>query len=261
MRSKVISVVLMLVIAASANASLKGLWEFSDSENLTAASVGNDLELVGGHTAMTGVDAGDGAVSVPKGSFYNCYANIPANGGGSWVNEFTLLFDIQYPTASAGSWRAFFNTNNTNSNDSDYFIHPSDESWGVGDMGYTDDDEVGQFYSSADTWYRAVLSFDLGDEDAFCKLYIDGQLVATHTSGLGLDGRMSLYTDDVITMILLGDNDGDDAEMYSSTLAIWDETLDADAIAALGVAGNAVPEPLTLSLLALGGLGVIRRKK
>ena len=154
MKMRIVSVVLMLAIAASVNASMKGLWEFSDSADLTAASYGTDLELVGSHTAMEGVDASDGAVSVPKGSYYNCWANLDANGGGSWVNDFTLLFDINYPTSSEGQWRAFFNTNNSNSNDSDYFIHPADESWGVGAMGYTDNDTVGQFYSSPDTWYR-----------------------------------------------------------------------------------------------------------
>ena len=240
MKSKLLLGVLMLATAACANAEIKGLWEFSDTDDLTAATVGNDLGLVGTHTAMTGIDSGDGAVSIGVGSHYQCWAGIPANGGGGWVNEFTLLFDIQYPASSIGTWRAFFNTNNTNSNDADYFIHPSDESWGVSSIGYTDNASIGEFYSSADTWYRAVMSVDLGGDNPFIKLYIDGVLVATHTSGLGLDGRMSLYTDPAITLILLGDENGEDNEMYCSTLAIWDTPLDADTVADLGVAGDPV---------------------
>ena len=239
-KSKLVLVLLMLATAACANADLMGLWEFGDTGNLTGATVGNDLGLVGTHTAITGVDAGDGAVSIGVGSHYRCTAGIPANGGGGWVNEFTLLFDIQYPASSAGSWRAFFNTNNTNSNDSDYFIHPSDDSWGVSAIGYTDNATVGEFYSSSDTWYRAVMSVDLGGVSPFLKLYIDGTLVATHTSGMDLDGRMSLYTAPAVTLILLGDENGEDAEMYCSTLAIWDTPLDADAVAALGIAGTPV---------------------
>ncbi len=234
-----------VLITGPAQAELKGLWTFDDPTNTTKATVGNDLTLVGADTPITGVNAGDGAVVVPKGTYYKCNAAIPANGGGSWVNEFTLLFDIKYPQASADKWRCFFNTNINNSNDGDYFIKPDNTHWGVGSMGYK------TVTTSADTWYRVVMSVKLGT-GGFFKVYVDGNLVATHTSGLGLDGRMSLYTSSSpYTLLLLADNDGDDAEMDCSTLAIWDTPLTDAEVADLGSAGDAVvrkawsPEPAT----------------
>jgi len=231
-----------MIAQADVGDGLKGLWEFGNADDLTAATVGNDLVLAGGtvHTAVAGVGAGDGAVSIGIGSYYECTAGIAANGGGSWVNEYTLLFDVKYPTSSAGKWRAFLNTNNANSNDGDYFIHPSDESWGVAAIGYTDNAAVGEFYSSPDTWYRVVMSVDMGDTNPFFKLYIDGTLVATHTSSLGLDGRHSLYTDPAVTLLLFADENGEDAEMHCSAVAIWDRPLTAEEIAVLGGPGDTI---------------------
>ncbi|MHC4743801.1 MAG: LamG-like jellyroll fold domain-containing protein, partial [Planctomycetota bacterium] len=170
-----------------------------------------------------------------------------ANGGGGYVNEFTLLFDVMYPSESAGQWRAFYQTGYEAYNDSEYFIHPSDESWGVGDLGYTDNATVGEFYSSHSTWYRAVLTVKLGDPSvAFHDLYINGQLTGKHRAdNLGLDGRFSLYpSDDANPYICFaGDNDGEDALMHFSAIAIWGRPLTAEEIGAIGGPGDPIFGP------------------
>ena len=53
-----------------------------------------------------------------------------ANGGGNYINQYTLVFDILVPDVSA-SWFSFYNTNPTNSNDADAFIRPSDAGIGI----------------------------------------------------------------------------------------------------------------------------------
>ena len=271
MRSRIVVLVIVLAAATATQATvltgLNGLWEFNDGSNLTKATVGNDLILNGaGQSAVAGVFGSDGAIAVELGTYYQADHGISANGGGGWVNEFTLLFDVMYPEESAGKWRAFYQTGYDTYNDSEYFIHPADESWGVGDLGYTDNATVGEFYSSHSTWYRVVLTVNLDNDPgaAFHDMYIDGVLTGNHnTANLGLDGRFSLYpVDDPNPYIVLaGDNDGDDALMHFSNMAIWGRPLTPEEIASLGGAGRPVPEPVTVLLLGLGGLGLIRTKR
>jgi len=82
---------------------LSGLWEFNDAGNLTIATIGNDLILRGtgqqvpSQSEIAGVGGSDVAVAIGPGSYYQCAHGIPANGGSaSWVNEYTLLFDVNF---------------------------------------------------------------------------------------------------------------------------------------------------------------------
>ena len=240
-----IAVIVLGVISIS-EAQPVGLWAFNNAGNLVKATLGNDLILNGaGQSSVAGIIGSDGAVAVESGTYYQCDHGIAANGGGSWVNEFTLLFDVMYPQQSAGKWRAFYQSNWSNSNDADYFIHPSDESWGVGALGYTDNAGVGQWHSSHSTWYRAVLTVNLDNNSsvAFHDLYINGQLKGKHsTASLGLDGRFSLYSSSHATpyLVLSGDDSGEDARMHFSNIAIWDRPLTPVEIAELGGPGDPI---------------------
>lgn len=213
-----------------------GLWEFNSLTNLTRATIGNDLELVGSHLSIEGVSSGDKAVSIGIGSYYICTSGITPNGGGGYVNEYTLLYDLSYPTSTLGQWASILQTNQMNENDGDYFKHPSDESWGVADLGYSDNRQRGEFYSEADTWYRIVLSVKLAmDGTEFFNLYVDGELACTHDTGwLGTDGRFSIEN----TVLFFADDDTEDAELHISNLAIWDHPLTEEEIAELGIAGT-----------------------
>jgi F5/8 type C domain len=227
-----------MVAQADVSDGLAGLWEFSNTDNLTAAKVGNDLVLAGDgvHKAIAGVSAGDGAVSIGTGSYYECTAGIAANGGGSTVNQYSLLFDFRYPSSSAGSYMCFFQTDTTNSNDGDYFISPG-EDWGVGSISYASN--PGGAFSVPDTWYRVVLSVDQGSGDQFFRLYIDGVLIHTHGNS-GTDGRHSLYADPDVAVLLFADENGEDPEIHCSTVAIWDRPLTAEEIVVLGGPGDTI---------------------
>ena len=235
-------------IVSLARAEVSGLWEFDNPANLTKATIGNDLIRRGsGQSAVAGISGPDGAVAVESGTYYQCEHGIGANGGGGYVNEFTLLFDVMYPQQSAGQWRAFYQSGYDAYNDSEYFIHPADESWGVGDLGYTDNATVGEFYSSHSTWYRVVLTVNLDNNSgaAFHDLYINGKLEGNHnTANLDLDGRFALYPSDDANpyLVLCGDNDGEDARMHFSNIAIWGRPLTPEEIADLGGPGDPILE-------------------
>lgn len=148
------------------------------------------------------------------------------NGGGIYVNDYTLIFDLYLPS-SADSWLPFYNTTAQNANDADCWVRLSDGAVGV--SGVYDGSIPGN------TWTRVALAF--GHEGGSEKLhkYIDGVPVGTQDLG-GLDGRWSLYTKDDGTpwFFLFTDDDGEASSAYVSSVHYTDRTMSAAEIADLG---------------------------
>jgi hypothetical protein len=96
------------------------------------------------------------------------------------------------------------------------------------------------------------------DNGSHFNVYVDGNLWLNGNIQ-PVDGRFSL--DPVFHVF--ADNDGDDAPMNLSNLAVWDQALDAAAIGALGGAGRqiAVPESTTLALVGLAIVGALRFRR
>ncbi|GMV97651.1 MAG: hypothetical protein AMXMBFR83_20070 [Phycisphaerae bacterium] len=166
---------------------------------------------------------------------YAMYPEIDANGGGQYVNQFTLIMDVYYPAESSDKWRALFQTNDCNDagNDGDTFIRNTDSGLGIS----------GQYAGTIlpDTWHRIALAFNLvaaGAGNSTLAKYIDGvQVGATQnivTNG-GLDGRWSLYAKaHNRATLLFTDNDGDTAVGYVNSVQIRNYTMTAEEIGALG---------------------------
>jgi hypothetical protein len=232
--------------AALAATSPVGYWTFDDPLNLGKATIGLDLTGVGTHSAVSGISGTDGAVLDGVGSYFTCTHGIAPNGGGAYVNQWTVVMDINIPSTSLGQWLTFLQTNTGNSNDGDCFVNPT-ENLGVGATGYSTSAFGG------DTWYRVAVSVDNGN---FYRYYVDGNLWKEGTVQT-VDGRFSLDPD----LLIFADNDGDDYDIKCSNLAIWGQGLSSDDVAALGGAGvTIVPEPGTLSLALLGGMLVLLRR-
>jgi MYXO-CTERM domain-containing protein len=253
-------IILLALLAAGPcqAANLAGLWLFDDQANLGKATVGNDLTFTApapGNWAASLADDGSaslsGVITTPAASSttrFTATHGIPANGGGAFVNEYSIVVDLFSPVASRSSWRTIMQTNVSNANDGDYFIDPTN-TVGVFDLTYS----AGTLNPAA--WTRLVITFDLGTGVAS---YTNGTLLHNH-SAVAVDGRFSLDP----TVLFFTDNDGDNAPLHIGALAIYDGVLTPAEVSTLGVAGAAIPEPSValLGLAALGGLAGLRRRR
>lgn len=228
------------------------IWEL-DGDLSASLGTAADLRADGGWSvSYVGFDgsAGSDALVFPAFSqaqrLFADTADLPANGGGGLVNNYTLMMDVKFTTLN--SYNALYQTNASNTNDGDSFLRSS----GVGISG----DYGGSF--SANTWYRLAIVNDLASGDIL--YYSNGVLVNTVSAGLGVDGRWSLYPASSSNgVFLLSDNNGETGAGHLSSVALWDQALTGAEIAEFGAADaagiGAVPEPSTYA--ALIGLAVL----
>jgi hypothetical protein len=200
-----------------------GQWDFG-SGNL-AASCGLDLQFfdatVAGDTTF-GSTTGFGIPNingqpanvmhfnptVAAWGGYKLSPNTAPNGGGAFINQYTLVYDVYYPPGSDGSWRALWQTDASNLNDADLFINPGT---GLGISG------TYEGLVTSDAWHRIAVAFDLtgpGQAPVLTK-FLDGVKIGNQTGGLsGRDGRFAVGS----IGLLFGDNDGDNTETYVSSV-------------------------------------------
>jgi len=211
-----------------------GVWEFN-APDPTIATTGAPLEIVGSAQDTTGVSAEDGAMTIGEGSYYICRHGIAPNGDGVKVNEWTLLIDFSYPPSSLSDppngYNDLIQTDPTNTDDSDWTI-TSSGAIGISAVGYSD---AYNYTTQANTWYRMVVVVDNGVRH---DLYVDGVEIFKGNQQ-GIDGLFSLA--DTLLLFAAGNNqDGDDATINVSTIAIWDIPLSPNEILSLGNAGESV---------------------
>lgn len=215
--------------------SLCGLWTFDNTAQILDADVGNDLVLHGEHQSIAGPEAGNLAVNIGSGDYYTCYHDIDGNGGGSEVNEYSMLIDFRVP--EIGQWYCFYQANEGNNNDGELFVNAS------GNIGRTTN---GPGYSSyqlhAGEWYRMLVSCDLGNH---YNVYLDGVLILAGGS-LSVDGEFSLYpADDENLFHFFLDDNGEDNSIDVALAALFDESLDAASASELGGYGHDIQPVLT----------------
>lgn len=269
-----VSLVLALAsasFAATANvpAGVTGLWRFEDATNYGKATIGTDMVRNGVYGGrMVGPWTRIGTVQYPdlfsenycfqetSWESFTCYHGISsANGGGSYINEYTVAMD--YCQTQSG-WNSLFQTAwNPNANDGDLFINGTNinsATIGVGAAGYS------TMTFDASKWHRIVLSVDNGN---FFRVYVDGVLFLDGTPQ-AIDGRFSLELD---RFNLFADDSWEDTWGLVGTVAVWGRALTSAEVAGMGgwLDGSGmptalvIPEPMTMAVLALGGL-LIRRK-
>ncbi|HML75264.1 MAG TPA: metallophosphoesterase [Anaerohalosphaeraceae bacterium] len=220
-----IVIVLFILSEAAQAAALVGQWDFNNTANLTAATVGSNLVLSGSHTAVSGVRTGDGAARIGSNSYYKVTNGIGANGGGNLTNEWTLVYDIRCPLTAAYS--SLLQTNKTNTNDGELFTKSTGEI-GVAATQYASAGTV-----VANTWYRLVVRVDNG---SFYELWIDGVRVLNGTAQ-AIDGRFSLEN----VFLLFADEDGEEEAVDVSRIVFYNGALSESEIQSLG---GVLPPPV-----------------
>lgn len=215
-------------------ATVTGQWDFDNGD--LSATVGTDLAYRGdtdAFTTFTTATIGGQTAKVmafpattPDEGFIMTHGIVP-NGGGSYVNQYTLIMDIMFPTSSSGVYRSLLQTSTANANDGDLFVK-KDNSIGIAG-GYS-----GTILP--DTWYRVAFVFDLSLSSGQLVKYIDGVQVGSQVLAQpALDGRWSMDP----TALLFTDDDGETAAGFVNSIQIHDVPLTASEVYSLGGASAA----------------------
>lgn len=179
--------------------AVTGQWDFDRGD--LRATVGADLEYIGDTADRTSFPLMNingqsaqvmafGSNSVNQG-FYLRPGGRP-NGGGHFVNQYTLLLDVMFPAASTGQWRALFQTDpfNHEGNDAEFFVGDVSAAPSPNGLG-----AEGQFHGTlaADTWYRLALAVNLAaPAGQQLAKYVNGVNVGNQFLSGGVDGRFAL---------------------------------------------------------------------
>jgi hypothetical protein len=180
-----------------------------------------------------------------RGTYFKVFHGFPSNGGGVYVNQFTLVMDVMFPDRSpSGGWAALLQTNCCDQNEGDWFVS---DTGGLGVEG----NYGGSVQDGA--WYRVALVVDL--VAGTYTSYLDGVQVQENTSSaypdLDLDGRFSLYTPtdpDPEDHFFIFAGQSLNAEGYVNSVQFRGVPLSASEIASLGgPSAEGIPLPsLTL---------------
>jgi YVTN family beta-propeller protein len=217
-----------------------GQWDFDTAD--LRATLGADLEFLGDTASITqflsmtvggaasGV-MGFGVESSTQG--YRLRHGARANGGGGFVNQYTLLLDVRFPQASHDRWRALVQTDpfNREGNDADFYVGDGTTAPFANGVGIED-----QYHGplSPEAWHRLALVVDLaGPKGRQLTKYVDGVGVGAQSLSDGVDGRYALGP--TLLLFTTGEGPGDRSRPgWVNSIQFVDGWLPEPAVAALG---------------------------
>lgn len=228
-----------VVPAPIANYDPTLFYSFDNQEDYTAPTIGSSALLffdkTGNRTLGTpgepptgsceGPYAGKNAVTIAKDKHVKVLNTTGASDGGTRLNTYSLLFDVQIRTS--GVWYALLQTNPANTDDGDIFIRSS------GTVGVS---ATGSSHETLnlDQWYRIIVTLDGSVENGDYNIYANGNLIL-HSSGAATakDGRLSLANE----FCIFTDEDGEETDIDCAGFAFWgNRVLTPGEVAELGPA-------------------------
>jgi len=210
--------------AASVRAAGLEQWDFNGSlasaSGGTALMSGASLPAVSPQGTWTtssigGVSAG--VASFGRGTHFRATHALGGNGGGTRLNQYTLIVDLNTPSRPSG-WAALLQSNPANTDDGDWFIDPAERIGISGVYGGRVPDGV---------WARLALVVDC--VGGTYRSYINGT-PAQQLGGLTVDGRFSLGP----TFLLFADNNQENAPGLVNSVQLRDQALSDSEILSLG---------------------------
>jgi hypothetical protein len=231
-----------LVVAAAPEVLVTGQWDFNNGDlSATVGAALTNFDATVGADTTFGTTTSFGIADIagspakvmyfaPSGGAWGGYImphGASPNGGGSYVNRYTIIYDIYYPAASDAKWRSLLQTSPSNGNDGDLFINGAN---GIGISGSYQGSVV------ADTWNRIVAVFDLPNKAL--KKYLNGVFLSAQTLGEGTDGRWSLDP----VALLFADEDGETNPGYVNSIQFRNGVMtDAEVLALGSVTTDGIP--------------------
>jgi hypothetical protein len=234
-----------IIAGTAVRTVVTGQWDFDLCD--LSATIGNALRYLDGPAGTTATETRFGtctSLGVPlinneearimevpynAGVFapygYIMEHGISPNGGGTRVNQFTLIMDVLVDTTGGGA-ASLLQMSPVNNTDGDLFWQGNQ--FGQGNGGYNG---AGTFTAGA--WHRVAIAYDEAATPAFAAKYVDGVKQDDWTAGHALDNdRRSLAP----TAILFADGDGDNERrrMWVSSIQIRSGQLSDAELAALG---------------------------
>ena len=150
---------------------------------------------------------------------------ISPNGGGTRVNQYTLIMDLLVAPSGPGAASLLQTSSLNNTDDGDLFWQGNN--FGQGGGGYNG---TGAF--TAGEWHRVVAAYDMAATPPVVVKYVDGIFQDNWTANQGLDNvRRALQP----TALLFADGDQDERrEMWASSIQIRAGRLSNAEIESLG---------------------------
>ena len=223
-----------------------GQWDFVDFS--LAATCGFDLEFFNnavdfsttidttGGVGVTNIDnspevtvmAFPGVLGANGSGGYKMRHGLSGTGGGTNVNQYTLIMDVLYASAANNQRRTLLQTDPLNVDDGEFRIGENNG------IGFTNN-----YHGNIlpDAWHRIAFAVDLvgpGPNPIVAK-FIDGIKVGQHALPEGRDSRWSLSANPSAPWALLfADNDVDLQPGYVSSIQLRVGRLSDTAITAMG---------------------------
>lgn len=160
------------------------------------------------------------ALGFGRGTYLRVVHGLGANGGGTRLNRYSLVLDVNITTRPTG-WAALLQTSVGNADDADWFIHPQS---GLGISG-----NYGGVVPMG-SWVRVALVVD-GVAGTY-RSYLNGLPVQVQR-GVTVDGRFSLGPE----FLLFADNDSENAAGFIGCVQVRSMALTDAEVLALGGAG------------------------